>query len=220
MRALLHLAPRIHGESAFAERLAALAGEMAERAARRGARLTALERLADDPMGPHTPYRSVIELTGEALAPSLVEELTAGLGDALDDVAHVDLCTLLWGEDRVFVASAGAPVRYQYLMRRNARFTHDAYLKRYAEGHSRFGVEAPGKRGYVQFHGDPQTSRALAHAAGVGLWNVDSIAELHLDSKETWFRAMRDAGFGPEPLADEEHFVDRSRSWDMLLRVA
>ena len=68
-----------------------------------------------------------------------------------------------YGEDVVFIEpESSTGVRYQYLMRRNASYSHSAYLKRYREIHSKFGLRIPGIKGYVQFHVDPAASRRVA----------------------------------------------------------
>jgi hypothetical protein len=43
----------------------------------------------------------------------------------------------------VFVECDPQPIRFQYLMRRRADFSHEAYLKRYEEIHSQFFVDRP-----------------------------------------------------------------------------
>jgi hypothetical protein len=149
-----------------------------------------------------------------------IEELLGGdLGAQLEDVAHPDASSLLLGSDAVFIASERAPVRYQYLMRRNASFTHDAYLDYYRTKHSRFGLVTPGVLGYVQLHVDPSASRRAAARAGLGLFGFDSVSELHLASQETFLRALAESGFGKEPIADEEVFVDRASSLDLCCAV-
>jgi hypothetical protein len=119
----------------------------------------------------------------------------------------------------VFVASDRAPVRYQYLMRRNDRFDHDGYLTRYREVHSDFGVRTPGKLGYVQFHVDPDASRQGAGSAGLGVWDVDSVSELHLESLEAFLGEVVRWSGGKDAIADEEVFVDRPNSFDFCSRV-
>ena len=110
-------------------------------------------------------------------------------------------------------------MRYQYLMRRNASFDHDAYLERYREVHSRFGIETPGILGYVQFHVDPGASQRAAHRAGVGVWAADSVSELHLESHDAFIGQVSKWPGGREAIADEEVFVDRANSFDVCSAV-
>ncbi len=220
MRALIHLVPRAGAGDRFASRIASLVPELRERAAARGLVVNALHRLERDAFGKHTPYRAALELTGAQLVPDEVLAVVGDLGPRIDDVAHPDTSTLLIGADAVFVAPAErSPVRYQYLMRRNASFTHAAYLERYRTIHSRFGLVTPGHQGYVQLHVDPDASRRTAVRAGLGVWGCDSVSELHLESQEKFLRALAKSGFGKEPIEDEEVFVDRASSFDLCSTV-
>ena len=104
-------------------------------------------------------------------------------------------------------------------MRRNAEHTHESYLDYYRSKHSRFGLATPGIRGYVQLHVDPAASRRAAARAGIGVWGCDSVSELYLDSLESFVRELAESGFGSEPIADEERFVDRANSLDLCSTV-
>ena len=162
---------------------------------------------------------TAIELIdAEATAASLANQLQ-GLDRRLEDLVHVDLSSLLVGEDVVFIACRKTPIRYQYLMRRNASFSHESYLKRYRDVLSRFGIETPGISGYTQFHVDPEASRRAAASAGLGVWAVDSVSELHLESVETFLAEVSQSSIGVEALADEEVFVDRANSYDFVSHI-
>jgi hypothetical protein len=203
---LAHLVPAPGAEAELGARL--------EDEARRHAGLGAavLQRVERDPFGAKTPWRATLELRGEEAA---LVAAVARLGDAADAAAS----TTLVGAEHLIVGATGAPVRYQYLMRRRADFTHDAYLKRYREGHAPFGVRTPGHLGYVQVHLDPEASARAARAAGLGVCDFDSVSELHLASIGEFVRAVAGSSIGPEAIADEEHFVDRPRSFDLSSRV-
>jgi EthD domain len=218
VRALVHLVPRAGAGSAFSERFASLLAELREHAAPRGLSVNALHRLESDVFGPRTPFRAAFELRGDS-AGDHAEELFGGLGARIDDVAHADISSLVVGRDAVFVAPPPTPVRYQYLMRRNASFTHATYLERYAKVHSRFGLVTPGHLGYVQLHVDPELSRRAAARAGLGGWACDSVSELHLESQEAFLSALSGSGVGREAIADEELFVDRASSLDLCSAV-
>jgi len=219
MKALIHVVPRSGSEEGFENRL----GEIAE-AIRSGPDAESVEvnlmlRIKDDPFGKHTPFRGAIELTGrEATAESLADRLQ-GLDRQLEEVAHLDLSSLLIGEDIVIVPCERMPIRYQYLMRRNTHFSHQGYLKRYREIHSEFGIQTPGIAGYVQFHVDLEASRAGAGRAGLGVWAVDSVSELYLESVEGFLAEVSQSSVGGEAIADEEIFVDRANSRDFVCRV-
>lgn len=206
---LAHLAPAAGAEAELAARLDA----EARRHARLGA--AALHRV-ESPFGAKSPWRAALELRGETPAlVAAVDGLASRLGDALDAAAS----TALVGVEHLIVGATGAPVRYQYLMRRRPDFTHDAYLKRYREGHAPFGVRTPGHLGYVQVHVDPEASARAAGASGLGVCDFDSVSELHLASVGAFLRALAGSSIGPEAIADEEHFVDRPRSFDLASRV-
>jgi hypothetical protein len=207
-RLLAHLAPTAGAGAELAARLDA-------EARRLGA--TALHRLERSPFGAKTPWQAALELHGEpAELIAAADGLAARLGDALDAAAS----TALFGAVHLIMGATGAPVRYQYLMRRRADFTHDGYLKRYREGHAPFGVRTPGHLGYVQVHVDPDASARAAAAAGLGVSDFDSVSELHLASVAEFLRALAGSSIGAEAVADEEHFVDRPRSFDLCSRVA
>ncbi len=220
MRALTHLAPRAGAGDRFSECVDELVATLRERAVARGLAVHALRRLERDAFGKHTPFRAALEVAGGDSDDTVFEDLFKGLGARIADVAHPDLSTLLVGRDVVFIEPpARSPVRYQYLMRRNASFTHESYLERYRTIHSRFGRITPGIQGYVQLHVDLGASQRLAARAGLGVWGCDSVSELHLESQETFLRALAESGFGTEPIADEEIFVDRARSHDLCSAV-
>jgi hypothetical protein len=205
---LAHLAPAAGAEAELAARLDA-------EARRLGA--AALHRVERDPFGARTRWRAALELYGEpAELVGAADGLAARLGDALDAAAS----TALVGDEHLIIGATGAPVRYQYLMRRRADFTHAAYLTRYREGHAPFGVRTPGHLGYVQVHLDPEASARAARASGLGVCDFDSVSELQLSSVKEFVRAVTGSSIGAEAVADEEHFVDRPRSFDWCSRVA
>jgi hypothetical protein len=220
MKALIHVVPRAGAEDAFAKRIRELAAELRRHPGASGLSVTPMLRLEGDPLGPRTPYGAAIEITGPSSGAGAIQSLLSGVGERLADVSHPDLSTLLIGEDVVFIASDRAPVRYQYLMRRNASFSHAAYQQRYREIHSQFGLKTPGILGYAQFHVDTDASRRAAEGAGLGVWGVDSVSELHLESLETFLAAVTAAPeVAREATEDERIFVDRSNSFGFCSQV-
>jgi hypothetical protein len=219
MKALIHVAPRAGAGEAFERRLREIAGEWRNDPRADVLAINLMLRLPDDPLGRRTAFRAAFEITVDVGGPDTIAPLVHGLDRRLDDVAHPDLSTVLFGEEVVFVAGERAPIRYQYLMRRNASFDHDAYLKRYREIHSAFGVKTPGILGYRQVHVDPERSRELAGLAGLGVWRVDSVSELHLESLESFLAAVAGSEVPKEAAADEEIFVDRRNSFEFCSTV-
>jgi hypothetical protein len=219
LKALIHLVPRAGSGDMFEARVREVVQRLREAQSPGETDVNLLLRLADDPFGRRTSYRAAIELCGRQASVESLGETTEGVGRLLEDVAHLDLSSLLLGDDNVIVASQRTPVRYQYLMRRNTSFTHDGYLKRYREVHAQFGIDTPGISGYVQFHVDAVASRRAAAAAGFGVWAVDSVSELYLESLETFLGKISRSSIGPAAIADEEIFVDRANSYDLVTHV-
>jgi len=217
-RLLVHIVARSGAETDLDARVAREASRLRSEAGSGPVRVAELYRLGDDPLGPRTPYRATLELCA-ASRDDLVAAVS-GLGPRIDDVAHADLCTALVGTDPLLDGATDTPVRYQYLMRRNSSFTHESYLERYLRIHSQFGLRTPGIRGYRQFHVDAEASRRAVASAALGVWGVDSVSELHLDSVEEFLEAVVKSSVGAEAMADEEVFVDRARSFDFCSRVS
>lgn len=218
MRVVLHFCTRRGAAGPLGEMLRAEAQKL-RRETPVGTEILFLSRIPDDPFGPVTRLQFTLDirLSGEDAGLTLAG--LDGLGERLGNVVHADLSTALVGEDHVFLEPGDAPLRYQYLMRRNAEFSHDEYVDRYVKVHSQFGRKTPGIRGYVQFHVDPERSRKAAARVGVGIWAIDSISELHLDSVEEFLAAVSKSSVGREAIADEETFVDRENSFDFCSNV-
>jgi hypothetical protein len=213
MKLLAELAPVEGSEPALAERLREVARDLT---AHLRLEVASLRRVEGDPFGPRTRWRAALELRGdEADLIGCVSGLAARLGAALDAAAS----TALVGEEHVLLGAARAPVRYQYVMRRRADFSHEAYLRRYLEGHARFGLRTPGILGYVQVHRAPGLSERAARAAGLGGHAADSVSELQLASLDGFLRAIAGSSIGAEAGADEEQFVDRAHSFDFCSHV-
>ncbi|MDD9935705.1 MAG: EthD domain-containing protein [Myxococcales bacterium] len=104
------------------------------------------------------------------------------LADRLFAHADASKSSVLVGQDYVFRACPPQPVRFQYLMRRRADLTHEAYAKHYSEVHSRFGYKTRGVEGYAQFHVDPAASSRAARLLGLDTIEVDGVSQLYLRS--------------------------------------
>ena len=219
MRLLSHLVARHRAETDFDTVLTAEIERMRTIAPASIDAINGMIRLEDDIFGPNAPYRGTIEIRGGADARPDMIALIAGLADRFGDRIHADLSTALFGTDAVFIEPKRTPVRYQYLMRRNAEFSHASYLERYESIHSQFGLKTPGIHGYVQFHIEPENSRQLARSAGVGVWQVDSVSELYLESVEAFLAALGSLDNDGGAREDEEIFVDRPRSHDFTSQV-
>jgi len=213
MKLLMHLAARYGSEEAVAAWLDELGHELAAKGDGAFESVATLWRVAQDPFGPGTPWTGTLEVRGGRAGAAELVEIASAAGRRFGDAVHPDLSTALVGRDHVFIEPGRPVVRYQYLMRRREGFTHESYLKRYREIHSKFGFETPAIRGYVQCHLDPAATREAARAAGFGICEVDSVSELHMDSLERFMEAIAGSSIGADAMADEEVFVDRSHSY-------
>jgi hypothetical protein len=181
------------------------------------ARVLLLTEIDEDPFPAANPlcrpFDVVLELEadqqvhlGALLAP------LGGLGERLDEHAHVDLSGVLVGAPQALIPCEPTPLRYLYFMRRKAHSTRDDYLDYYFHRHSRFGFLTPNIAGYTQVHVDPELSATAARHVGLGSTVCDSVSELHLESLESFFAGIGDGRLGMEAAADEETFVDRDNS--------
>ncbi len=219
MKLLLYFVPRFGSEAVFDARVFGAGEGIASRLGVDATGWNALLRLEDDPFGKRTPYRATLEFMDLAAPTSEVARAVEGLDEELDDIVHPDLSVALLGEDRVFMEAAGAPIRMQYLMRRLAGLSREAYLEHYREVHSGFGLRTPGIAGYVQFYVDHRATREVAGAAGFGGFGVASVSQLYLDSVDDFIAAVSSDPIGGEAIADERTFVDRRQSLDFFSRV-
>ncbi len=208
-KGLLHVAARDRAEEKLIDRLL----EEAERQSGDHLSVAVLSQVRTDPLGSCAPFRGTLELRASA-EPSLgvLAEAVRDLASRIEDVAHADLSSALFGVEHPIVPCAPMPVRYQYLMRRRVDFSHERYLERYLNGHAQFGRQTPGVAGYSQVHVDPRASRELARAAGFGIWGADSVSELHMESLEDFVKTVSKSPVAVDGPRDEEAFVDRANS--------
>jgi hypothetical protein len=175
-------------------------------------------RLADDPFAAFSPgargFDATIEVPFPASFPERADppEWLSSLGERLEPLVHRDLSAAVCGPEHHFVPGGPSPVRYQYLMRRRSGWDHARYLAHYGTVHADIGTRTPGTRGYSQLHVEPSASAQLAAALGFGVWRIDSVSRLWLDTIDEFLRESTRSGVGAEALADEEGFVDRPNS--------
>jgi len=216
---LIHIAPRPGAHTEVATRVQRRVAELIDHEASGIEAATALFALDKDPLRTRNArYSTTLEVRGGS-EQAIAERVPELLSD-FEDIAHPDLCTALLGEEHTFIEPGGAPLRYQYLMRRNAEFDHAGYIRHYRDVHSRFGIATPAIEGYVQFHVDPEGSRRLAARTGAGLFGVDSVTQLHMRSVEKFIEAISASTVGIDAMEDEKHFVDRENSVGFTSRTA
>ena len=184
--------------------------------------MTLMSSLTVDPfrlMNKIPGYQVTVELctgAGPDALNATVRSLVGKLPESVDPGEH---CAVVVGRDYTFKACSPQPVRFQYLMRRRKDFTHEAYSRRYAEVHSKFGLETDGNEGYVQFHAEPEASRELAQATGCGCWDFDSVAQLDLKSLSR-FALLAPYNATKGGIQDEKLFIDRAASYMFVSKVA
>jgi len=214
-RVSLFLAARGGCRAALAEATLGLAPEVAERAGP-GVRTVVLVELDEDPFPASNPrmrpFEVVLELQAEGRGADPLVGALDGVAARLGELAHADLSAAVVGAPLFVVPCELTPLRYQYLMRRKAGTSREAYLDHYVHHHSGYGRATPGIAGYTQVHADPDASAAAARRLGVGTWAADSVSELHLRSLEEFFAAVGTSTVAREAPADEERFVDRANS--------
>ena len=212
-KALLFVSARGSDKKPVLERLRASAQAALERLSSPRAGVTVMSSLPIDPfraLSRAPGYEVTVELRSVSAQGSFSETIHWLLSELRDRVDPLE-CAAVVGRDYVFKDCPPQPIRFQYLMRRRADFTHEAYSKRYAEVHSVFGLRTRGNEGYIQFHADPQASHDVARSAGCGRWDFDSVAQLDLRSL-TRFLVMGPYNATLGGLEDETHFVDRAAS--------
>ena len=220
MRQLLLLHFRAH-EGRTAEllgRLPELAREWCEGLEGRNASATVMSAHDEDLFrmagngGPVQGFEASLELeldTPDAETP--FDAVTRELGSRLESIVRPESCAAQVGIKKVFRAGQPTSIRYQYCMKRRDDFTPEAYLRYYAEQHSRFGLEMEGVEGYTQVHLDSDATTRAMDLSGFSFRHFNSVSILHLASVTDLLEAGRSnskMGFAE----DEEKFVDRARS--------
>lgn len=212
LKFLSHIAARARNVDAVSERIASLVTRW--RKVNADLRFDQFQRLPNDPFHPDAPYRATLEIRGCELTPDRLARLLTGFGSEIEDVAQAEASTALFGQEIEFVEPDPlCPIRLEYLMRRKENYDHASYLKRYRDEHSRFGLATPGAHGYMQFHVNLEASQSVAQAAGVGIWTIDSVSELHLHSLDEFLAGVSGSTIGIDAIADEKLFVKRTQSF-------
>ena len=212
----LHLAARNDSIDALCDALTLLAIQLAEEVPL--VKVTVLRAHSDDKMrgtGNMQPLAAAFDASLEILnSPADIGAILKGLFSAadLEEYAHLDLSASLAGENKVFVQSRPAPIRFQYCMRRRADFSTKQYLEYYEQQHAKFGIGMRGIEGYSQFHVEPLSSQLLASSISFGIHDVSSVSELHIADMDTFFTGMAQGIDAGNPGEDEDRFVDRLRS--------
>ena len=147
----------------------------------------------------------------------------AGVSEGLGGLVDPARSAVLAGTDHELLpAPEPSPDARQavliYCMRRLPHLSHDEFVKYWLDTHADFGRVALAGHGYRQVHADAARSAAVAAAAGVGIADFDGCV---VSVASSW--AVRDGdqrtpekqAAGAAALADEDNFIDHTRSMNM-----
>jgi hypothetical protein len=163
-------------------------------------------------------YDVTIELHADVRSDELASALE-GIADFLPSARPgAAASVVLVGSDYVFRPCVPQAIRFQYVMRRRADLTHEAYVRYYAEVHSVFGYKTRGVRGYAQLHVDPHASEKAVKLSGLGTCDFDGVSQLHMASLFKFLLAAPING-AMGMVKDERRFVDRDNSAMFSSRV-
>jgi hypothetical protein len=208
-------------ETGTPDGLAAALGEEADRW-RSGAtpplRVRWGTRLPEDPFATTEQGRSAgsfgidgfIDAAGP-VAPAVLEELGAGAGGRLGAQVDGSRSAAVAGEEHVIVGGDEA-VLLVYALRRLSALTHEQFCDHWLNRHAEFGRRVPGLRGYRQFHADESATAAAAAAAGVGITDLDGVAEAFYADVQDFLALMATPEVAADAMEDEKRFIDHARS--------
>jgi hypothetical protein len=197
------------------------AAEVAERLAP-GPSGRVLVRQADDwtrpsgvPRGAPDLFELAILVQAESLSDllSTAASLAGGLGDGVDRSRSIALV----GTDHVMLANSG-PAVLIYGLRRLPHLSLAEFHDYWVSTHAEFGRRALAGQGYRQVHAEPKSSAELAGALGLELADLDGAVVSESSSWDGYWqrRATESARkTGAEALADEDNFIDHTRSMSM-----
>jgi hypothetical protein len=123
----------------------------------------------------------------------------------------------LVGTDHIMLPGPG-PAVLIYAMRRLPALTLDGFHDYWITTHAEFGRRALAGQGYRQVHADPVRSAELAEALGIAIFDLDGAVVSESTSWDAYWqrRATPQARqTGSEALADEDNFIDHTRSMSM-----
>jgi hypothetical protein len=159
------------------------------------------------------------ELPGPGRADQLAgvprgEQLAAALrGVGADLVPFIDparSAALAGGEH--MIVPGDQPLMLAMAIRRLSSLTHEQYLEHWSTVHAELGRSVPGSQGYRQVRPEPELSRRVAAAAGVGVADLDGVALAYYADQQAFFGIMGNADVTGPLLADERTFIDHATS--------
>jgi hypothetical protein len=181
-----------------------------------------LVRQADDWTRPSGVPRGAPDLFGVAVevrAETVFDILSAAapLVDGLDAGVDRSRSIALVGNDHVMLAGPG-PAVLIYGLRRLPHLSLAEFHDYWVSTHAEFGRRALAGQGYRQVHADPKSSAELAGVLGLEQADLDGAVISETSSWDGYWerRATESARkTGAEALADEDNFIDHTRSMSM-----
>jgi hypothetical protein len=140
------------------------------------------------------------------------------LGGAVDATRSIALA----GDDHVMLAGSG-PAVLVYALRRLPALTLPAFHEYWSSVHAEFGRRALAGQGYRQLHADPSLSAEVAGSAGLAGHDLDGAVVSESASWDDYFRRRAQPEMqaaGAAALADEDNFIDHTRSVTMRYTAA
>jgi hypothetical protein len=181
-----------------------------------------LVRQADDftrpsgvPRGDPDHFQVAVELRGDGIDELMASAtlLAGGVGAEVDRSRSIAMV----GADHVMLPGPG-PAVLIYALRRLPELSLPAFHEYWISTHAEFGRRALAGQGYRQVHAHPKRSAELAGVVGVDLCDLDGAVISESASWDAyWQRRASDEArkTGAEALADEDNFIDHTRSMSM-----
>jgi hypothetical protein len=140
-------------------------------------------------------------------------KLRDGLGEGIDPSRSIALA----GTDHVMLPGSG-PAVLIYALRGLPALTLPEFHHYWITTHAEFGRRALAGQGYRQVHADPKLSAELAQALGIAGHDLDGAVVSESTSWDSYWQRRTNPEArktGSEALADEDNFIDHTRSMSM-----
>lgn len=163
-------------------------------------------------------WHGMIEAHSETASHEELSQLLAGPAKRLGKVADLSRSAAVAGEVHLIVPGEDALI-FLYPLRRRTEFTHESFSQYWIDVHSEHGRVAPGLHGYRQLHGDLVATKDACKRLGLGVDDLDGIAESQNSDIDNFMEVMSSsvtAGAGSD---DTSVFIDQERSAVFLTRV-
>ena len=167
------------------------------------------------PRGEPDAFGVACELRADDPGDLLAAATKLGIGEA--DGIDRSRCAALVGTDHVMLPGSG-PAVLIYALRRLPALTLAEFHDYWISTHAEFGRRALAGQGYRQVHADPTLSAELAEAIGVTVHDLDGAVVSASPSWDSYWQRRADPEArktGSEALADEDNFIDHTRSMSM-----